>query len=339
MVRGVYIYHINVIMNIYLKFVIHKQLSIYIIELYLDSNTIHMCFHTFIQTNQHNDIYYCSTCNCLLINNYCLTTFKPASFKQVAHIDPLDMFTQCIITHHNNMFIPLNTTTNAINSNLYLQTRSTAINAVKYISTTYGLDEHVYHSSIYICDYLYLKMNFTEDVQLTAVVAVVLLTKYKHNGKIASVIEHELIYKNERYYTRYKDIEIKILKCLNYDLSMLTAFDVLNMLLWNGIAFEEEVSDMKGQIIDKMYLNCVIHINNFVEKKNYVNYSPIEIAFAIVVINRELYGLKRELNRIFSVIYNISENSYQGLLHTLLKKNKRNTKCVSTSTNSVIKHN
>ena len=302
-----------------------------------------MCFHTFIQTNQHNDIYYCSTCNCLLINNYCLTTFKPSSFKQVAHIDPLDVFTQSITSHYNNLFTPLNTTNtnNTSNSNLYLQTRSTAINAIKYISTTYGLDEHIYHSSIYICDYLYLKLNFTEDVQLAAVVAVILLTKYKHNGKIASVIEHELIYKNEPYYTRYKDIEMKILKCMNYDLSMLNAFDVLNMLLWNGIAFEEEVGDMKGQI-DKMYLNCVIHINNFVEKKNYVNYSPIEIAFAIVVINRELYGLKRELHGIFSVIYNISENSYQGLLHTLLKKNKRNTKCASytsTTTNSVIKHN
>ena len=299
-----------------------------------------MCFHTFIQTNQHNDIYYCSTCNCLLISNYGLTTFKPASFKHVAHIDPLDVFTQ--LTHHHNLFTPLNST-NSANSNLYLQTRSTAINAVKYISTTYGLDEHIYHSSIYICDYLYLKMNFTEDVQLAAVVAVVLLTKYKYNGKTASVIEHEMIYKKEHYYTRYKDIEMKMLKCLNYDLSMLTAFDVLNVLLCNGIAFEDEVSDMKEQIIDKMYLNCVIHINNFVEKKNYVNYSPIEIAFAIVVINRELYGLKRELHGIFSFIYNISENSYQGLLHTLLKKNKRNTKCAlattTTPTNSVIKHN
>jgi hypothetical protein len=249
------------------------------------------------------------------------------------------VFTQ--LTHRNNLFTPLNST-NSANCSLYLQTRSTAINAVKCISTTYGLDEHIYHSSIYICDYLYLKLNFTEDVQLTAVVAVVLLTKYKHNGKIASVIEHELIYKNELYYTRYKDVEMKILKCLNYDLSMLNAFDVLNMLLWNGIAFEEEVSDMKGQI-DKMYLNCVIHINNFVEKKNYVNYSPIEIAFAIVVINRELYGLNRELHGIFSLIYNISENSYQGLLRTLLKKNKRNTKCAlattTTTTNSVIKHN
>ena len=295
-----------------------------------------MCVHSFIQTNHNTNIYYCSTCNCLLINN-CITSLKPSSFIKTAPIDPLDTFTQCTASRGDNVFVPLNSATSK--NNLYLQTRSIAINVIKYIATTYGLDEHVYHSSIYLCDYLYLKMDFNEDVRFTAVVGIVLLTKYKHDGKIASVIENELIYKNDTNCVRYKDIEMKILKYLDYDLGLLNAFDVLNMLLWNGIAFEEEVGDMKLQI-EKMYLNCIIQINNFVEKKNYVNYSPVAIAFAIVIINRELYGLKRELNGIFSYIYNISENSYRELLSTLLRKNKRNTKSLSSlSSHAIIQHN
>lgn len=51
---------------------------------------------------------------------------------------------------------------------------------------------------------------------------------------------------------------MKLLKCLNYDLSMLKAFDILNMLLWNGITFEEEVSDNMKVQVNKMYLKCVI---------------------------------------------------------------------------------
>ena len=238
--------------------------------------------HSFTNTNNPS-ISFCKQCSTISIKNK--TTFKPQTFYSHTEINP--------ITHLNSL-IKRSRLSKPSKNNLYIKIRLNGINVIKTLANKYALNENIYHSSIYLLDYLYLYKAYTENIQQTAIACTILMTKFLSEGSIAMLIQNEMTSQGYIKKDAYTEHELNILKCVDYNLSFVTAFDILNALLHVGITFNDEEQPTKS--LEKMYFGCLLQLNSFVEQKVFVNYTPIEIAFAIVAFTRELYEFNNEMN-------------------------------------------
>ena len=79
-----------------------------------------------------------------------------------------------------------------------------------------------------------------------------------------------------------------------------------------------------------MYFRRWLQLNSFVEKKAFVNYTPIEIAFSIA-FTRELYEFSNDMNLLLLCeMFSISARSYDDY-YSLFKSKIRVQKCRSNA--------
>ena len=276
--------------------------------------------HTFVPSSIKHNISFCIKCGCLSINS--LTTVKPPQFINKPDTDPLSTFSLLNNALSNKKF------SNGKGLCKLSNFRPPIISIIKYVSNKYELDEKVYHSSIYLMDYLRLEMNYMDDFKVTTLVCIILVTKFIGDAEKGRAMERELFtLRGDRTYPKR---EGTILKLIGYKMNFVTAFDIMTDVLYNGIIFSD---DDNTRCVDKIYLNCLLQLNAFVEKQLFLSYTPIQIVFAIVSFNRELYGLNDRTD-LFEKIYNIRESLYEDCLKKLRTKVKVQRK-VSDNANVV----
>ena len=276
--------------------------------------------HTFVPSSIKHNISFCIKCGCLSINS--LTTVKPSQFINKPDTDPLSTFSLLNNALSNKKF------SNGKGLCKLSNFRPPIISIIKYVSNKYELDEKVYHSSIYLMDYLRLEMNYMDDFKVTTLVCIILVTKFIGDAEKGRAMERELF--TLRGDRTYPQREGTILKLIGYKMNFVTAFDIMTDVLYNGIIFSD---DDNTRCVDKIYLNCLLQLNAFVEKQLFLSYTPIQIVFAIVSFNRELYGLNDRTD-LFEKIYNIRESLYEDCLKKLRTKVKVQRK-VSDNANVV----
>ena len=276
--------------------------------------------HTFVPSSIKHNISFCIKCGCLSINS--LTTVKPPQFINKPDTDPLSTFSLLNNALSNKKF------SNGKGLCKLSNFRPPIISIIKYVSNKYELDEKVYHSSIYLMDYLRLEMNYMDDLKVTTLVCIILVTKFIGDAEKGRAMERELF--TLRGDRTYPQREGTILKLIGYKMNFVTAFDIMTDVLYNGIIFSD---DDNTRCVDKIYLNCLLQLNAFVEKQLFLSYTPIQIVFAIVSFNRELYGLNDRTD-LFEKIYNIRESLYEDCLKKLRTKVKVQRK-VSDNANVV----
>ena len=276
--------------------------------------------HTFVPSSIKHNISFCIKCGCLSINS--LTTVKPPQFINKPDTDPLSIFSLLNNALSNKKF------SNGKGLCKLSNFRPPIISIIKYVSNKYELDEKVYHSSIYLMDYLRLEMNYMDDFKVTTLVCIILVTKFIGDAEKGRAMERELF--TLRGDRTYPQREGTILKLIGYKMNFVTAFDIMTDVLYNGIIFSD---DDNTRCVDKIYLNCLLQLNAFVEKQLFLSYTPIQIVFAIVSFNRELYGLNDRTD-LFEKIYNIRESLYEDCLKKLRTKVKVQRK-VSDNANVV----
>ena len=276
--------------------------------------------HTFVPSSIKHNISFCIKCGCLSINS--LTTVKPPQFINKPDTDPLSTFSLLNNALSNKKF------SNGKGLCKLSNFRPPIISIIKYVSNKYELDEKVYHSSIYLMDYLRLEMNYMDDFKVTTLVCIILVTKFIGDAEKGRAMERELV--TLRGDRTYPQREGTILKIIGYKMNFVTAFDIMTDVLYNGIIFSD---DDNTRCVDKIYLNCLLQLNAFVEKQLFLSYTPIQIVFAIVSFNRELYGLNDRTD-LFEKIYNIRESLYEDCLKKLRTKVKVQRK-VSDNANVV----
>ena len=276
--------------------------------------------HTFVPSSIKHNISFCIKCGCLSINS--LTTVKPPQFINKPDTDPLSTFSLLNNALSNKKF------SNGKGLCKLSNFRPPIISIIKYVSNKYELDEKVYHSSIYLMDYLRLEMNYMDDFKVTTLVCIILVTKFIGDAEKGRAMERELF--TLRGDRTYPQREGTILKLIGYKMNFVTAFDIMTDVLYNGIIFSD---DDNTRCVDKIYLNCLLQVNAFVEKQLFLSYTPIQIVFAIVSFNRELYGLNDRTD-LFEKIYNIRESLYEDCLKKLRTKVKVQRK-VSDNANVV----
>ena len=67
--------------------------------------------------------------------------------------------------------------------------RPVGIKIIKYLSTKNELDENIFHSSIYLLDYLFIQKKYVNDIKQAAIACVIIMTKFKGDGVKAKKLE------------------------------------------------------------------------------------------------------------------------------------------------------
>ena len=116
--------------------------------------------------------------------------------------------------------------------------------------------------------------------------------------------------------------EIQCLNLVNYNLYIYSVYDWLNMLLNNGITFENEVKDEKE--LEKIYLYTQKILTIITSKNYFYRYSSMQIAFSIVQISREKYinnesNLYETLYKKLISLYGVEFYDYEACYNEIKK--------------------
>ena len=108
--------------------------------------------------------------------------------------------------------------------------------------------------------------------------------------------------------------EVQCLTLINYNMYIYSVYDWVNILLSNGVVFEDEINDIDE--VDNIYAYTQKLLTNITSKIFFCKYSSIQIAFSIIHISREKYlnkniSLSNKLYNLLLDIYNISFSDYE----------------------------
>ena len=232
-------------------------------------------------------------------------------------LEPIDLFNQMLNCIMKKNKISNNPTTYYSNIRIY------GVNIIKSICKQYNLNDKVYHSSINLLDELYINKKYTEDIQKVSFVCLIITIKMIEKGDY-SVNLIDCIIQNHKL-SFYPFFEKDIIQIMNYEIIFYSAFDILSFLLENGIIFSPEKEYLRKYNINvkNVYLNCFKYLNNLVEKKIFIKFHPIEIAFSIISLIREIYGLT-DIHILFERIYHFQFDNHEKCLQNLKSKIKIN---------------
>ena len=208
-------------------------------------------------------------------------------------------------------------------NSLYKDIRINGVNIIKNFCNTFQLDQRIFYSSIYLMDELFINKKFTQDISKTSYHCIIICLKFFENGNFSTNVMNSLNYENFD-----SNLEIEILKSINYNLYFFTAYDILNLLLDNEILFSYEKVFLRihNVEISNVYYNCFIQLYKLVDKKFYIRFNSIELAFSLIAFIRKSFGLEN-LQNLFGQIYSYKYENYSKCFEFLITKLK--TKSIS----------
>jgi hypothetical protein len=110
-----------------------------------------------------------------------------------------------------------------------------------------------------------------------------------------------------------KKSEVICLKLLGYKLDRSSPYDFLEYFLKHGILFENEyIENLDEFILKEVYDFPYKILNFFLLDCRYLDFSPLQIACAIITFTREKFRLRESWSRKFSEIYNIKLEDFMN---------------------------
>ena len=225
---------------------------------------------------------------------------KKISNRNEPECEPIDILYQIVLNERKK-----NEINNSNINRAYLNIRINGVEKIKYLCNKFELDEKIFHSSIYLMDFLYIQKEISDDILKISFCCFILCLKFYENGNKTQYIIKK-IFDNEEEKKIYIFLEQKILFLIEYNMCFWTTYDILSFLLENGITFSYEKDFLlKNNInVNQLNLNCFLQLNKLVEKKFYIKFNPIDLAFSIIFLIREKYVLD-DLILLFEEIYGI----------------------------------
>ena len=178
--------------------------------------------------------------------------------------------------------------------------------------------------SFYLCLYLldtYLSRFYSDDITQKELFLVVLgffliSSKYIENDifepelQIFCNIEKSMLLTIEEILTS----EVQCLTLINYNLYLYSVYDWLNILLSNGILFENELKDKDE--IGEIYIYTQKLLTVITSKSYFYKYTSAQIAFSLIQLSREKYlshngESSKKLYKLLISIYGIEFSDYE----------------------------
>ena len=202
----------------------------------------------------------------------------------------------------------------------YSKQRNKVLIYVHRLCTKLKYNDCSFYLSLYLLD-TYLSRIFSEDITERELFLVVLgffliSSKYIEDDifepelQIFCNIEKSILLTVDEI----RSSEVQCLTLVNYNLYLYSAYDWLNILLSNGILFENEIKDINE--LANIYLYTQRLLTILTSKIIFCKYSSIQIAFSIVHLSREKFLHKnletsQKLFKLLISLYGIDFSDYE----------------------------
>lgn len=278
-----------------------------------EKNTNKNCNHSTSLFYLFNSINYCLICS--------IFTFEDASSGlKIKTIKPNNYITNN--EPSNNLLWQSNEKEKPkqfINKKEYTKYRAHIIKDIKKICTDFSLSLKTYFLTIEYLDNICSKISSFNPKYLLQISLFCLILAAKFNEQAPKAIYlHDLLKKNIS--KNYLEDEIYILKLLNYDLNIITPYDILQDILNFGFVLEGENFDCKKINYIYCILEKILYI--FSETNSYIDMTPKQIAVCFTGFARELMNLA-PFNNIIKKIFLINPQNEQSYIRGLKKIKKR----------------
>lgn len=156
----------------------------------------------------------------------------------------------------------------------YLLWRKVAIDNIKQFNCSKG----IYYKALCYLDRLYLSSNidikYLADISSICVLLAYKFNESQVNSKLKDILRS---IKNNKRYSFYPIIEMKILKMLQYHLCYLTAYDYINIFFTNNM-----IVNLQKRLGEQMYISTINFIDSFSNDNRFCNFTPYIIAVSIL---------------------------------------------------------
>ena len=210
----------------------------------------------------------------------------------------------------------------------YCEKRNQILIYIHKLCTKLKYNDNSFYLTLYLVD-TYLSRIFQEDITEKELFLVILgffliSSKYIEDDifepefGLFSNIEKSIPLTVEEI----SSYEIQCLTLVNYNLYIYTVYDWLNILLNNGIIFENEIKTKKELEEINMYTQKLLTI--ITSKIYFCRYSSMQIAFTIVHLSREKFlnknlKLSEKLYKILLSLYDIEFSDYEECYNEIKK--------------------
>ena len=240
---------------------------------------------------------YCILCSSIALVSEArtaLTPVKPLSYKIANEIDLMEMsFT---VGNYNR-------------KKEYLKMRQKIIREMKQISIKYSLENQTFFLSVAYLDKICEKINVFnyDEIKGISVFCIILASKFYETSCVGMQIEND--YK-DKLSSNYKSDEIYILQLLDYKLNIVTVYDILNQIKSVGFVFQRE--NLPQKKVNVLYSQVDKMAMAFIENKSFIDFTPKQVAFAIIGFLRETFNLE-SFSLPLKLIYNLNTKNFDDL--------------------------
>ena len=240
---------------------------------------------------------YCILCSSIALVSEArtaLTPVRPLSYKFTNEIDLMEMsFT---VGNYNR-------------KKEYLKIRQKIIREMKMISMKYSLENQTFFLSVAYLDKICEKINLFnyDEIKGVSVFCLILASKFYETSCVGMQIEND--YK-DKLSSNYKSDEIYILQLLDYKLNIVTVYNILNQIKSVGFVFQRE--NLPQKKVNVLYSQVDKMVMAFIENKSFIDFTPKQVAFAIIGFLRGTFNLE-SFSLPLKLVYNLNTNNFDDL--------------------------
>ena len=240
---------------------------------------------------------YCILCSSIALVSEArtaLTPVRPLSYKFTNEIDLMEMSF---------------TVGNFNRKKEYLKIRQKIIREMKMISMKYSLENQTFFLSVAYLDKICEKINLFnyDEIKGVSVFCLILASKFYETSCVGMQIEND--YK-DKLSSNYKSDEIYILQLLDYKLNIVTVYDILNQIKSVGFVFQRE--NLPQKKVNVLYSQVDKMVMAFIENKSFIDFTPKQVAFAIIGFLRGTFNLE-SFSLPLKLVYNLNTNNFDDL--------------------------
>lgn len=285
----------------------------------------------YIQTLSKNTFTTCPHCGNTIYKSTSkkiLSTLKPLSYSSPS-LSPFSL-SHSSFSSLSSLLHLLPQPTHITNiSTFYCETRSSIITSLLKHSNVYDYSKSTFYLALAYLDKLLQNKHHLspKTTELYVINALLLAAKFRE----VSIYEpnfSRFTCDNGEYQINEDEIqenEIDLLKELNYELNVITAYDVLQMLLYNGIVYDDEI-DKENDNVNKIYEYAEELFKLLYNDINIIGFDVREVAISVVCLTRKYFNLKKngfDLIKKFHKVHNwkgIYKESY-SIMKKIVKEN------------------
>ena len=265
----------------------------------------HLCYHQYLISNNKENVFLCPNIN-------------DSNLNRNSDIDDYFMIFQNLMTNFIDFSILY------LSKKDYIKKRKKTILMLKEILINYSLSDKTFHLAISLLDSIFMKINAINEMNIIAIFCLIIASKFIENDSFKSTLLEQNY--SKQISSNYKNDEIYILKLIDYNLNITTAYDVLNLILTQqNILFDGEEKKNKFST----YHMSIVYLNKLIENEIILSLNPIEIAFGIIQLIRKRLKLVPENKEIYKLFFKDYNNknftkAYLIFYNLFCNKNKRN---------------